>query len=89
MTPTELRQALEAAYPPRAASWSQATDEVRDMSRMAREALELDDTHAVNFRLIDSPSEWNTQGIDSIICWFDQMNDTQRATYLARIQGLY
>lgn len=88
MTPAELRQALEASFPLDATSWRQATDEVPDMARMAREHRGICGG-GVDFREIETPSEWNTRGIDSIVGHYEQMNDGARASYLQKIDGLY
>ncbi len=44
-----------------ATSWTQATDELRDLSRIARETLQDQGTsvEAMNFREIKTPAEWN------------------------------
>lgn len=88
MNATQLTAALKAAFPTTATCWSQATDEIRDMSRWAREELELGDDAAMNFRAIRTPAEWNTKGIESIINFFEQMNERQKANYLTRINGM-
>lgn len=88
-TPEQLRAALEAAYPPTATCWSQATDEVRDMSRCARTMLGLPENSAIRFREIETPAEWNTKGINSIVGWYARMQPEMRATFLKRIKGLY
>lgn len=83
-SPEDLRQALEREFPPNATSWAQATDEVRDMSRWAREELGIGESSALNFGAITTPAEWNTKGIASIVGHFDAMNTRQRAAFLAR-----
>lgn len=89
MTAAQLAADLQKAFPINATCWSQATDEIRDMSRWAREELELGDDAAVNFRAIRTPAEWNAIGIGSIVGFFEQMNDRQRARFLDRIDGMY
>lgn len=88
-TPEQLRAALEAAYPPSATCWTEATEEVRDMSRGARTLLGLPESFAISFREIDTPAEWNTQGINSIVGWYASMQPEERTTFLKRIKGLY
>lgn len=89
MNAVQLAAKLQKAYPVNATCWSQATDEIRDMSRYAREELELGEEAALNFRAIRTPGEWNAKGIESIVNFFEQMNDRQKANYLARIEGMY
>jgi len=48
-------------FPDKATSWTQATDELRDLSRIARETLQDQGTSVedMNFREIKTPAEWN------------------------------
>ncbi len=87
-TPEQLRASLGALYPPSATCWSQATDEVRDLSRAARLMLGLKGAAAVDFRAIETPSEWNRQGIDSIVKWYAQMTTAQRIEYVRQNKHL-
>ena len=82
ITPEQLGAAIAAHYPPTATCWSQATDEVREMSRGAREVLSLNDDHAVGFRALATPSAWNTKGIESIVRFYDAMSDAQKRSFL-------
>lgn len=88
-TPAVLRELLEDLYPPDATCWSQATQEVRDACRGARGILDLDDEHAVNFYALRTPSDYNTQGINGIIRFYEQMTETQRLEYVAEHQHLW
>lgn len=81
MTPATLLARLEANFPPAATCWSQATDEVRDMARYCREALDLSELHAVNFRACKTPSEWNTHGNASIVRHYTKMTESQRVQF--------
>ncbi len=59
-------------FPDDATSWKQATDEVRDISRVARETYNeetLNVSHedkkamkSLNFNSFTTPSKWNTEG---------------------------
>lgn len=69
--------------------WSQATDDVRDLCRHARETLGLNESHAVNFRLLKTPSAWNTIGIKGVIGFYNQMTDDQKVTYIENNQHLW
>lgn len=48
-------------FPSNATSWADATDEMRDLSRLARETLQEQGTNvaALDFRAIKTPAEWN------------------------------
>lgn len=78
----ELRSKLSQQYSPMATSWADATDEIRDLCRYARQMLVLDETHAVDFQKLDTPAEWNTQGIDGIIRFYQQMTESQRNEFV-------
>ena len=84
-TPTveELRSKLLKEYSPIATSWADATDEVRDLCRYARQMLGMDETHAVDFQKLKTPAEWNTQGIEGIIRFYEQMTEAQRIEFVA------
>lgn len=81
MTPAMLARRLEANFPPTATCWSQATDEVRDMSRFCREALGLSELHAVDFARCKTPSEWNIHGNASIVRHYTKMTESQRVEF--------
>lgn len=83
LAPDTLEKLLRHQFPCNATCWSQATDEVRDMSRKAREILELDDKYAVNFRGFESPAAWNTNGVASIVHWYKHMNGRQQQEFCA------
>lgn len=85
----DLRKFLESQFPPTATCWSQATDEVRDMSRWARETLLLDATHAVAFNKIKTPSEWNRIGIASIIDHYSMMGIDMKWEFINRLEDLF
>lgn len=87
LTAQHLKQLLENQFPIDTVSWARATDEVRDMSRGAREVLGLDEAHAVNFRIIRSPSEWNQKGIESIVRFFGQMTEVQQREFTDRFSN--
>lgn len=81
LTPATLEAALSRQFPIDTISWANATDEVRDMSRAARQILELSELHAVRFDNLRSPSEWNQHGVHSIIRWYKQMSNTQQEQF--------
>lgn len=74
-----LEAALRRQFPIDTLSW--ATDEVRDMSRSAREILQLSELHAVPFDTLSTPSEWNTHGVLSIVRWYKQMDAVQQVQF--------
>ncbi len=60
-----------------ATCWSQATDEIREISRMSRILLEEIDgiiVEAVDFRAIRTPAEWNRKGRESILANMEKMS---------------
>ena len=81
-TPEQLRAVLELDFPKTATCWSQATDEIVDISRHAREVVGLDAYHAVPFGLIEDPAEFNAKGVVSVVEHFTRMNQQQRESFL-------
>ena len=82
MSPAELMIKLATSFPLDATCWSQATDEIRDMSRHARETLKYSGFHAIDFGHLTSPSEWNTAGIQSIVRFYTEMDHDQRTAFV-------
>lgn len=83
---TEIEKFL-AQFPKNAISWAQATDEIRDLSRMSREFLESFEgmiVEAVDFAHIKTPAEWNTKGRNSILANFDRMQVRTQKTFYKR-----
>lgn len=83
-SPLTLGLVLAAEFSPKATCWSQATDEVRDMCRDARERAGMPEDQAVDFRAFNTPSQWNTQGIAGIVKFYGMLAPEQRATFCAR-----
>lgn len=74
-------------FPKDATCWSQATDEIRDMARTSREYLEVYENIVVgplNFRVIHSPSAWNTAGRDYIMSNLNRMNPHTQKIFFDR-----
>lgn len=82
MQPRELRAELERNFPPDATCWSEATDEVRDLSRYARQARYQIPGAALDFRQLNTPSDWNTKGINNIITHYEAMTEAQRTSFM-------
>jgi hypothetical protein len=81
-TPERLDFVLTREFPRDTVSWVCATDEIRDLSRDARLLLGLSVEHAVDFGSLMTPSQWNTQGINSIIRFYVMMDATTRETFI-------
>jgi hypothetical protein len=84
-----LRAQLKVLYPTNATCWSQATDEVRDLCRHARELLDLPEEDAIDFRVLNSPFAWNTIGINGIISFYKRMNDEQKLYFVTNYNHLW
>ena len=80
MDNTTKLETYMAKFPDNATSWRQATDEMRDLARRVRMAynelvLKVTDPdeqgiEAINFKMIATPSEWNTKAKQQIrILW--------------------
>lgn len=78
----DLRVMIERRFPRNATCWSQATDEIRDMARDARQMLEHEDP--IDFRNIHSPAAWNQQGTDYIIMKYLLMRPPMRRAFFDR-----
>lgn len=75
-------------FPNDAKSWRDATGEVQDIARTAREYLgELDgvEVEAVDFRSIKKPSDWNTRGKEFIASCMKQMSDATLKRFMKDI----
>lgn len=71
-------------FPSNTTSWADATDEVREMARMAREFLEEFEgviVEPVDFRAIKTPAEWNVKGRAFILACYDRMKEETRKNY--------
>jgi len=65
-------------FPNNAKNWSQATDELKDISRTAREYIEEYDNKVLqplNFKSFKTPSEWNTESKKYIKNVYKSMGD--------------
>ena len=79
-------------FPTDATSWSQATDEIRDISRASREMLnEYDDiqVEAVDFTATRTPTEWNTLGRESIMHNYDMMRPRTQLLFYERFEDWF
>jgi len=82
-TPIQLDTILRNRFPPDATEWSSATDELRDLHRLAREYAGADERSALDFRALKTPSEWNSRGVTSIVVLYAMMpSDHTRALFL-------
>lgn len=87
--PDALHTYLTAEFPPDATCWSQATDEIRDMARWARNQLGLPESEAVNFRLAKLPSTWNSLGVTGVVALFTRMTPEQRSEYASLLREAF
>ena len=79
-------------FPTNATCWSQATDEIRDLSRASREMLnEYDDiqVEAVDFTATRTPAEWNTLGRESIMSDYDMMRPRTQLLFYERFEDWF
>lgn len=81
-------------FPDNATSWAQATDEIRDMARTAKDyynEITLDVSSEdpkglkpLDFKKLKTPSQWNTQGKKYIRDAYKKMNADARQQFLDR-----
>lgn len=79
-------------FPTDATSWSQATDEVRDLARASREMLdEYDDikVEAVDFTAIKTPAEWNTRAREAVMRNYDLMRPRTQLLFFERFEDWF
>ena len=79
-------------FPTDATSWTQATDEVRELARASREMLdEYDDikVEAVDFTAIRTPAEWNTLGREAILRNYDMMRPRTQILLYERFEDWF
>ena len=79
-------------FPTNATSWSQATDEIRDLSRASREMLnEYDDIQvdAVDFTATRTPAEWNTKAREAILRNYDLMRPRTQLLFFERFEDWF
>jgi len=86
----ELEEYLEQ-FPNDAKSWGDATDEVRDIARYAKEIYnefnEDNQIEAMDFRSIKTPSEWNTKGKEYIFKVYNMMDNQSKEHFEKYIKG--
>lgn len=87
-------------FPNDAKSWAQATDEILDIARTAREfynEFDLDVLHddeengykSINFRSFNSPSEWNIKGKEYIFDVYNKMSNETKEKFLKHIKHMF
>ena len=85
LTAARLQHLLQNASPADATSWAQATDEVRDLHRRAREQVQEQTGKMVevlvDFRWMTSPSMWNKQGVAAIVQYYNMMDEDSQLTF--------
>lgn len=86
LTAASLAQVLEATFPLNASCWSKATNEVRDMCRGARILAGLSEGQAVDFREINSPAEWNRQGIAGTVRFYELLDEDKQQQFCERFE---
>jgi hypothetical protein len=84
LPPEELKRLTESQFPPQTTCWSQATDEVRDMCRAAREMAGVAEELAVDFQSLNTPSAWNSEGIAGMIKFYSMLNNDQQREFCHR-----
>lgn len=75
-----------------ATSWRNATDEIPDIARTAREFLaELDHIilEPIEFKTLKSPAEWNTQGKQFITTAIEKMSKSTVKRFLDYLNEMF
>lgn len=73
-----------AGYPDDATRWGQATDEIRDIARTAKEyynEFEEKKIQPCNFLLLTTPAKWNAKGKRYILKVYDKMSKKAKTEF--------
>jgi hypothetical protein len=95
--------AILAEFPDDATSWKDATDEIRDVARMAREIYtefdldrslgdwETDRTlpQPLDFRSLKTPADWNTQAKKYIVRLWHKMSQQAKDELITRVSSWF
>ena len=84
LKPKQLKQILRHSFPPHACSWVDATDELRDMCRVARVMANTPEADCCDFSKIREPSVWNACGVDFTVKFYRMLNKDGRKKYCKR-----
>ena len=79
-------------FPDNAKSWSEATDEVRDIAREIKEYYNQYDEKNIqpcNFRIIKTPSDWNKKGKRYIFRVYDKMSIEAKKKFNKHLKETY
>jgi len=79
-------------FPNDTKTWAEATDEVRDIARTAKEYFnehEIDTAKPCNFKIMKTPSEWNTKGKQYIFDLYDKMSTSTRDMFDEYLKDTY
>ena len=90
----ELKKFL-SQFPNDADNWKEATDEIREIAKLAKEYyneydLELDNNDVdalkpLDFNKLNTPSKWNTKGKEYIIDIYDKMSAKTKKEFIKNI----
>jgi hypothetical protein len=81
MTPDAVECRLSKAFPREASSWRQATEEVRDLCRRARVLAGVNEDDALDFGQLETPAEWNAQGVAATVRFYKLMPETKKEEF--------
>lgn len=77
---TNIKKYL-SQFPDNAKNWGEATEEIRDMSRVIANFSEDDNIKRLNFRELKTPSEWNIKGKKFILDTYNKLSENQKENF--------
>ena len=85
---TELLAAvLKAEFPSTATCWDQATEEIREMCREARVFAGIGEDVAVDFRLLNTPAQWNQRGVEGVVRFYQMLSEQKQQEFCTRFDN--
>jgi hypothetical protein len=81
-----------AQFPDDATSWKQATDEVRDLARLAADFVseyERTDINRLDFKTLKTPADWNSVGKAYIMAAISGMSNNTLKRFLEELNGRF
>lgn len=79
-------------YPDDANSWSEATDEMKDLARIARETYNETSSNTIeplNFRSFRYPSEWNSESKKFVRETYQKMSKEGKESFMREVEETF
>ena len=90
-TLTDVEKFLDQ-FPDDATSWKEATDEIRDIARLAADFVnefEKDKVQRLDFKTLKTPADWNSVGKAYIMATISEMTNNTLKRFLEELNGRF